>query len=381
MALIELKSHTRGCKPPSARQQRGIVLILALLIVALVTTVVVSVSWRFNLSVVRNMNRWHGAQARVHLEAAEQFALWGLREDAKNGKVDSLKEIWAQPVNSPSSHGMIFGQLEDAHGRLNLNLLVKDPPEDPKNPPPPFELLSLPQRMLIRLLQTFELEEGVMDEGQAMELVEAIEDWIDEDSSPTGSGGAESSYYESLDPPIYITNGEMASVSELALVKGMTPQLYKLLEPHVIALPGYKAGDGKKILPNINTLQPELLRTLNRKENLQPLDESSFSDLLNARNQANDQDPLQPGYREAKDFIEDPVVKAIFGEPMPFTEKDFVVSSNYFLLTTQVSIEDQSAGGGDEGRVTREGKAMLYRPGEQAQGQPPQVVRRTDAGF
>lgn len=371
---------TRGWKQKSLKQQSGVVLILALLIVALVTTIAVSVSWRFNLSVVRNANRWHGSQARVHLEAAEQFALWGLREDLKNGQVDSLMEQWAQPVNSPSPLGMISGIMEDAHGRLNLNLMIaeKQPTGDNKPRKSRLELLSIQQRMFIRLLQLIPLEEGPLDETRAMEIVDAIEDWIDQGNEPIGTGGAESSYYENLDPPIFITNNEMSSVSELLLVKGMTPEIFKQVEQYVIALPGYVAEQtGKQpVLMNINTLRPELLRCLNDPMLLEPLDEAAFGALKLIRDSANAEDPLQPGFRSVDEFINHPEIKAVWQNP-PFKAEDFVVSSNYFLLTAQASIEDLTTGAGDENRVVRGGKSLLVRPSNG----PPRVVRRSDAGF
>lgn len=369
------------------KRQRGVVLIMALLIVAMVTTVVVAVSWRFNLSVVRNMNRWHGAQARVLLEAAEQFALQGLRLDVQNGPVDSLMEEWAQPVNAPSDFGMISGQLEDAHGRLNLNLMksMPPPPPQPNQPrqpiPPREELYSLTQKMFLRLLQTIELESGQIDMSTAVQLVDAIEDWIDPDNVPIGFGGAESSYYESLDPPIAITNGEMATVSELSLVKGMTPELFKKLEPYVIALPGY-AEEQTAVKPNINTLKPALLRSINSGDVLEPMDEATFTLVQEIRAMANAESP-SPGFQSPAEFLNHPELKHLWLGKPPFEDKDVVVSSQYFLLFAQATIEDQTEGGGSEdGRTVRKAKSILFRPsGENTQGQLPRVVRRTDANF
>lgn len=366
----------------SLRRQSGVVLIMALLIVALVTTVAVSVSWRFNLSVARNMNRWHGAQARVHLEAAEQFALQGLRLDLQNGPVDSLMEQWAQPVNAPSDFGMISGQLEDAHGRLNLNLMVSLPQPGQNQPPKQrYELYSVTQKMFIRLVQMIELESGQIDQNTAMQLVDAIEDWIDENDYPIGPGGAETSYYEGLDPPVAITNSEMATVSELSLVKGITPELFKKLEPYVIALPG-AANDATAVKPNINTLKPELLRSLNSPDVLEPLDEASFEMLQAVRSSANAEAP-SPGFQSVGEFLNHPELTPLWMGGKPFAPEDFVVSSQYFLLFAQATIEDQSEGGGSEdGRTVRKAKSILFRPsGENANGQFPRVVRRTDANF
>ena len=46
-------------------------------------------------------------------------------------------------------------------------------------------------------------------------------DWIDPDNNQH-VGGAESDYYESLDPPYQAKDGPMDDLSELLLVRGIT---------------------------------------------------------------------------------------------------------------------------------------------------------------
>jgi len=56
------------------------------------------------------------------------------------------------------------------------------------------------------------------------EIANAIVDWLDADDQPR-AGGAESDYYQSLQPPYRAKNGPLDSLEELLLVKGMTPRL------------------------------------------------------------------------------------------------------------------------------------------------------------
>jgi hypothetical protein len=56
------------------------------------------------------------------------------------------------------------------------------------------------------------------------EIADSIIDWLDSDDSQRPSG-AESAYYGGLDPPYQAKNGPLATVAELLLVKGVTPQL------------------------------------------------------------------------------------------------------------------------------------------------------------
>ncbi|MBV8878888.1 MAG: general secretion pathway protein GspK [Planctomycetaceae bacterium] len=56
------------------------------------------------------------------------------------------------------------------------------------------------------------------------ELVDAILDWRDADATP-GASGAETSYYNTLNPPYNCKNAPFETLEELLYVKGMTPAL------------------------------------------------------------------------------------------------------------------------------------------------------------
>lgn len=53
------------------------------------------------------------------------------------------------------------------------------------------------------------------------EVVDSWYDWRDEDSTKTGSNGGEEEYYDTLDPPYKPRNGEIATVDELKMIKGI----------------------------------------------------------------------------------------------------------------------------------------------------------------
>ena len=56
-------------------------------------------------------------------------------------------------------------------------------------------------------------------------IVDSILDWIDVDENAHNSG-AESDYYQGLNPPYYCKNGMIDDLSELLLIKGITPEIY-----------------------------------------------------------------------------------------------------------------------------------------------------------
>ena len=135
--------------------------------------------------------------------------------------------------------------------------------------------------MFIRLLQTIEVDGQPLDTATAIEITDAVVDWLDADSEPTGNGGAEQNYYDSLEEPYPIGNRPMISVSELALVKGVTPYIYARLLPLVTAI----SPDSKL---NINTMVPGLERIFNAKEVLEPFDARRLESIKgNPRQQTN----------------------------------------------------------------------------------------------
>jgi general secretion pathway protein K len=56
-------------------------------------------------------------------------------------------------------------------------------------------------------------------------ILASVQDWIDADDDER-PGGAESGYYHSLMPPYSAKNGPIDELSEMLLIKGVTPELY-----------------------------------------------------------------------------------------------------------------------------------------------------------
>ncbi len=342
--------------------QHGVALVLALLVVALVTVIAVELSWRFELTLVRSANRWYGVQSSAYLHGAEQLAAYALKMDAEqdqeSGELkDTLNDVWAMPVETPMEDGWLRGRVEDAQGRFNLNsLVVKAKP--PKNNAKDWQNWTAPQRRFIRLLQTIELEEEVfLDRSTAENITQAVIDWIDDDSDETGFGGAESDYYGQLEVPFFIANKPMSSVSELFIVRGMTPQFYQKLLPLVIALP-------KEVALNVNTMPIELMRTITSKENMYPNNLEDAQDIFTDRT---------GGFVDMEEFKSSAVVEGVVGKganggggASMLDTDGLTVSSEYFILFADSSVGDH----------VKERRTMLYRKGSDVS-----VLRRTDANF
>jgi len=92
------------------------------------------------------------------------------------------------------------------------------------------------------------------------EVWSSLADWQDSDDQ-TRSNGAEKPYYQSLKPPYTTRNGKLASIAELSLVKGFTPEIIAKLKPFV-TIYAEQAGALAMSRVNINTASKEVLTAL-----------------------------------------------------------------------------------------------------------------------
>ncbi len=202
------------------RRQRGIALILALVVVALATMFATRIGSQAALEQRRAANSFLQEQAFEIALGAEVWAQEILFEQKQNGgNRDSLDQIWATPLPPlPVDGGTVQGSLEDMQGRFNLNNLVNA--DDTPN--------ELAVAHLRRMLRALELED---------KWANLIVDWIDRNNNVTLPDGAEDNAYTSQSPPYLAANQRLITTSELLSLPGFGPDRYARLSPYVTALP------------------------------------------------------------------------------------------------------------------------------------------------
>lgn len=234
------------CATGRRATQRGVALITALLVIALVTAAAVAMASRQQLDIRRTANTLQRDQAYVYAEGAEVMARVVLAKD--DPTTDHKEEDWGKSgVTIPFQGGLLTGTLEDIQGRFNLNNVVK---KDGTVHQPDVERL----KRLLTILKGKSTGEDVWKNAEPSDLANAVRDWIDSDSD-VSSGGAEDSDYLQLERPYRAANTPIAATSELLLVRGFTPAIYREVAPFVTALP-------ERTLINVNTAKLEVLRTL-----------------------------------------------------------------------------------------------------------------------
>lgn len=280
----------------SLKQQQGVVIVVALFIVALVATMSYVMLTRAARDTERTALLLRSTQAEFYAQGSIAWAIDQLSRDWEQQKPNQL--IDNIPLQSPPDkmNGYkISSTIYDLQARFNLNN-VQD---------------AEAQQAFKSLLKT--LAPKLTDEA-AQQIVLGLVDWI----TPVSQENGFSKYYAGLTQPYRAAHRMMFSASELQLVKGITPAIYSELKPYIIALP-------EKTMLNVQTAPAAVLMTLSPA-----LDLESAQAIEEQRKQS---PILSPEVFASLDVVKNHQIK---------TDK-IAVTSSYFLVVTDVSIENQHA--------------------------------------
>jgi general secretion pathway protein K len=222
----------------SPQQQRGVAVLIAMLVVTIGTIIAVNLMYQSTLDLRRADAALAADQGMMYVQGAEAWAADILRQDLVDSPdSDNLGEVWATSLPPlPVDGGVIQGHLEDLQGRFNLNNLINNKGEADQIAVQQFE----------RLLMLLNLDPA---------LAGAVVDWLDPDTDQRFPNGGEDATYAEVDPPYRTANTMITSPSELMAVTGFTREIYSQLAPYVTALPR-----GTKL--NVNTAPDVVLASL-----------------------------------------------------------------------------------------------------------------------
>jgi len=278
------------------RQQRGVALITALLVVAIATVAAVAMATRQQIDIRRTGGLLHSEQAYAFSLGAESWARVVLARDKRDSKIDTLYEDWStQPPVSVVEGGSIVGRILDLQGRFNLNNLVDGTGVADE------DAITRYKRLLVQL----DLDEALAD---------ALADWIDTDINVRFPDGAEDEVYLGAPTPYRAANRLLADISELRLIKGYEPDIIEKLRPFVAALPEITAL-------NVNTASAELLITVAEKMSL-----ADGESLLKVRG--------EDGFETVAKFTQQ---KELSGK-QKLTTAQLAVKSSWFLMVSEANI-------------------------------------------
>jgi general secretion pathway protein K len=253
----------RGMKTALRSRQRGVALIIALILVALATILATKLTFDGFLERRRTTGVMAAEQALHFGLGAEALAADVLAQDAQQSSQQTmLTSPWAQPTqpmpitpqDDPEGEpiGTLQGQLEDMQGRFNLNNLAHIIPAATANGSPNATLGNTntntnsgvgtgagagaqgttqdPQPLL-------QFQRLLVAVGLEPKWAAIARDWIDADDIPGSPDGAEDQVYTSQTPPYRTGNWPMMSPSELMNLPGFGADRYRKIAPFVTALP------------------------------------------------------------------------------------------------------------------------------------------------
>ena len=219
MVLNKHSKQWRSGRLPA--RQRGIALLVAILLVALGTIIAASIAYENAMTARKGAAVLALDQSVLVGEAAEALAAYGLRLVWRSDKNNIyIGQGWDKPVGPVEvvPDVMLTASLEDLSGRFNLNSLVNaDGTVNQTN----FAAFQ-------QLLSYLDIEP---------KWAGYMVDWIDTDIVPQNPDGAEDSVYMGQSPPYRTANMYITSASEILALPGFGHDRYAKLAPYIVALP------------------------------------------------------------------------------------------------------------------------------------------------
>lgn len=223
----------------SLRLQRGVALLLALMMMALLTAIASAYSRGNRVSISSTDSFVHRAKARAIAEAGIYTTLWTI---VSPQQVRSPSTLTANGTVTTIPIGDQVAQvsLRDLAGLIDINAAGPE--------------------LLNALVGRF-----VDDPERVTSIVDAIQDWRDGDHDRR-TNGAEDADYRGSGRQSGAKDGPFNTVDELLLVAGMTPEIFARLRPLITVASGYPAVRADvaptAVLEAIPGLNPESIAAL-----------------------------------------------------------------------------------------------------------------------
>ena len=208
---------------PLAQRQRGVALLIAILLVALGTMVAAAMAYHNAMTARRTIADFSYDQALLITEGVEDYSAYGLWLVHKNDpNVTYPAQGWDQPLNeSPAPGVSVQASLEDLQGRFNLNDLIES---KGNGVTANLTALTVFQRLLAMV-------------GLQPKWAEDVVNWIDTSPTPLFAQAASDSQYLEMAPPYYEPNRPITSTSELLALPGFGRERFEKIAPYITALP------------------------------------------------------------------------------------------------------------------------------------------------
>jgi general secretion pathway protein K len=347
---MKIRNHT---------SPRGIALIVVMLVIVVLSAsaALFAYAMKVETKLARNVDsenemEWLG---RSGVELARYVLAQQM--NCPNEPYDALNQKWAGgpggncvtngPLadisleNVPLGRGKFTVKIVDLERKVNINFANRD---------------------IIQL----SLDAMGVDTFTASTILDAIEDWRDPDTSPHVNG-AESDYYLNLPQPYIAKDGPFDDVSELLLVRGVTPEIYWGSSPTNSNYSARTAPPGSGVAGTLDQARPyglvDLFNTVGRMQinintasadvlqMIPMIDRSAAERIIEFRNEGEGMDEVRPIGSPGKS-IQDALLNAGLNiQAIQQVARFFTVRSFTFEASVDVEIDQY------KGRLV----ALLFR--------------------
>jgi len=211
------------------QNNRGIALILSIAVCSLLFTTALSLNRKVRFSIIASASSkdrlilsqmaWSGVNAAIALLVRDRY---------ETDDIDSVQEDWAntEKINELLADilyedGTIELKITDELSKIQVNAIVDKFPSGSR--------FNYPQKdMWEKFIKFLISKDDRLSDLVPETITSSIKDWLDsnDDDAITGVNGAESDYYQGLDPPYSCRNEPVKNLDELVLIKGITSELY-----------------------------------------------------------------------------------------------------------------------------------------------------------
>ncbi len=203
--------------PPERRSEHAIALVIVMISIFVLTMLAAGFAYSMKVETKLAINGNNQTELEWLGRSGVEYARWVLAQQLQipQEPYDALNQVWAGgqggigTSNSPLvnvqnplqlGHGTASWKIVDLERKVNINTATEP-------------------------LLTQALTLMGVDPSDQTQIINSILDWIDPDNN-TRVQGAETEYYQTLDPAYIAKNGPIDDISELQFIKGITPELY-----------------------------------------------------------------------------------------------------------------------------------------------------------
>ena len=356
---------------PLRQKQQGVALITALIITSVAVSLATLIIYRQQIQIRLSSNISTLEQNYQYAYGMEDFAGTILKRSFEDQpEYVSLNDPWYSEtvLVLPITGGVMTGKLYDLQARINVNSLIRPKTEkkltnnnnnqtnndltngltnqnaiainknasNNQSKKEFIDIATVTKNRLKRLIFSIDTQQ---DMGPEDNFAVVLRDWIDTDQNNGQSSdlsdendignGAETPYYQSLEPAYYSANTEMISPSELRLIKNMKEEFYTAISNEISTLPILFGKEPTKTPININTASEKVIGALG-------FTPDAISNIIEVRKD-------EP-FTTLDEFKELEVVRnVLISENNPdglVDPLDIDVKSQYFLLQGKVEINN-----------------------------------------